>query len=126
MLKKKILIVDDERDYLNLMRLRLQSNKYEVITARNGIEALEKVDACKPDVVLLDILMPDMDGITVLKKIRAKDKKIPIFIITAFSNEERRKLAEELNVNGVMDKTADFKEEIENIQKVLKSARATQ
>lgn len=126
MLKKKILIVDDERDYLNLMRLRLQSNKYEVITARNGIEALEKIDACKPDVVLLDILMPDMDGITVLKKIRAKDKKIPIFIITAFSNEERRKLAEELNVNGVMDKTADFKEEIENIQKVLKNTRVTQ
>ncbi|MFH1876277.1 MAG: response regulator [Candidatus Omnitrophota bacterium] len=119
MLKKKILVVDDERDFLNLIRIRLESSKYEVITACDGVDALLKFDECPPDAVMLDILMPNMDGLEVLKKIRAKDKNIPIFIITAFSNEERLKLAKELNVNGFMDKTADLKTEIEHVAEAL-------
>lgn len=117
--KKKILVVDDERDFLNLIRIRLESSKYEVVTACDGADALIKFDESSPDAVMLDVLMPNMDGLTVLKKIRAKDRNIPIFIITAFSNEERLKLAKELNVNGFMDKTADLKTEIEHVAKAL-------
>ena len=115
MAKKKILLVDDEIDFLDMMRLRLEANGYSVITASEGGEALEKFGKEKPAAVLLDILMPGMDGIDVLKKMRREDPKIPIFMITAFSNEERFRLANTFNASGFIVKTNDLQSEIQNI-----------
>ena len=115
MAKRKILVVDDEIDFLEMMRLRLEANNYSVVTASEGNEALEKFRKEKPSAVLLDILMPGMDGIDVLKKMRKEDTKIPIFIITAFSNEERFKLANTFNASGFIVKTNDLQSEIQNI-----------
>ena len=115
MIKRKILVVDDEIDFLEMVRLRLQANNYSVITAMDGNEALEKFRKEKPVAVLLDILMPGMDGIDVLKKMRREDTKTPIFIITAFSNEERFKLANTFNASGFIVKTNDLQREIQNI-----------
>ena len=115
MAKKKILLVDDEIDFLDMMRLRLEANNYSVITASDGNEALNKFRKEKPVAVLLDILMPGMDGIDVLKVMRRDDTKIPIFIITAFSNEERFKLANTFNASGFIVKTNDLQSEIQNI-----------
>ena len=115
MAKRKILLVDDEIDFLDMMRLRLEANNYSVVTASEGNEALEKFRKDKPDAVLLDILMPGMDGIEVLKKMRREDTKTPIFIITAFSNEERFKLANTFNASGFIVKTNDLQREIQNI-----------
>ena len=115
MAKRKILVVDDEIDFLEMMRLRLEANNYSVVTASDGNEALEKFRKEKPVAVLLDILMPGMDGIDVLKKMRSEDTKIPIFIITAFSNEERFKLANKFNASGFIVKTNDLQDEIKNI-----------
>ena len=115
MAKRKILVVDDEIDFLEMMRLRLEANNYSVVTASEGNEALEKFRKEKPVAVLLDILMPGMDGIDVLKKMRREDSKIPIFIVTAFSNEERFKLANTFNASGFIVKTNDLQSEIQNI-----------
>lgn len=122
MAKKRILVVDDELDFLEMIKLRLEANNYEVVVASDGKEAMDKVRRFKPDAVLLDIMMPELDGLNVLRQIRAKDKKIPIFIITAFSNEERFKLAKKLNASGFIVKTGDLKNEVENINNILSIA----
>lgn len=120
MKKKKILIVDDETDFLNIIKIRLEENKYEVITAVDGAEALRKVEKESPDAVLLDILLPKVDGLRTLKKIREKDKDLPVYIITAFSNEERFKLARKIGASGFIVKTSDLQKEIKNITNVLR------
>ncbi len=117
---KRILIVDDEADFLVLMKNRLEKVGYEVSTASDGPEALEKIRREKPDAVLLDILMPQLDGLKVLKKIRSKDKKLPVFILTAFSDGERFHLAERLGASGFIVKTSDLQKEIGNITSVLR------
>ncbi|MFA4889353.1 MAG: response regulator [Candidatus Omnitrophota bacterium] len=119
MVKKKILVVDDEPDYLELIKARLEANYYEVITASNGKEALEKIKNDKPDAVFLDILMPQFDGLETLEEIRKQNKNLPVFIITAFSNEERIKLAKKLGVSDFIVKTSDLGEVIGNIASIF-------
>lgn len=119
MAKRKILVVDDEIDFLEILRTRLEANNYDVITAMDGIAALEKAKSEKPDAVLLDIMMPGLDGLDVLKKIRKEDPKLPVFIITAFSNEERFKIANKFNASGFIMKTSDLQEEIDNITNTI-------
>ncbi len=79
---KKVLIVDDEPDTLELVKLVLESGGFETLLAKSGIEAVAQIEK-KPDLVLLDIMMPDMDGWDVFRKIREKDSTIPIAILTA-------------------------------------------
>ena len=117
--RKKILVVDDEIEFLEMLRIRLEAAGYDVITATDGMSALEKVKTEKPRAVLLDVLMPGIDGLEVLKKIRKTDKDLPVYIITAFSNEERFKAANKLGASGFIVKTADLKKEIENITTAL-------
>lgn len=117
--KKKILVVDDEVDFLQVIKFRLEASNYEVVTASNGQDALSKVKSEKPNAVLLDIMMPEMGGLDVLKKIREEDPNLPVFIITAFSNEERFKLANKLNASGFVVKTSDIKNELENIANAI-------
>ena len=80
---KKVLVVDDEPDTLELVKLVLESGGFEAVLANNGMEALFKLSAIKPDLVLLDIMMPDMDGWEVFRKIKEKNPSIPIAILTA-------------------------------------------
>ncbi len=80
---KKVLIVDDEPDTLELVKLVLESGGFETMLAANGMEALAQIDRTKPDLVLLDIMMPDMDGWDVFRKIKEKDSNIPVAILTA-------------------------------------------
>lgn len=80
---KKVLVVDDEPDTLELVKLVLESGGFETVLAANGMEALDKVGKAKPDLILLDIMMPDMDGWDVFRKIKEKYPVIPIAILTA-------------------------------------------
>ena len=120
--RKKILVVDDELEFLNMIKLRLEANDYEVMTASDGKEALDKVKKHKPDAVLLDILLPGMNGLEVLKKIRHDNKNLPVFIITAFSSEERFELANKFSASGFIVKTEDLKKEVENITNSIRLA----
>lgn len=123
MKKKKILIVDDEVDFIEIAKARLEADNYDVIIANNGREALEKVKKDKPDAVLLDVMMPEIDGLSVLKQIRAQDAKIPVFVITAFSNRERIEIAAKLNASGfILKSTDDLKSELKNIKGAIETA----
>ncbi len=82
----KILLVEDEKHQRELYAAELTDEGYEVVEAADGKEAVEKVKADKYDLVILDIRMPEMDGIEALGKILSRDKKIPIIIHTAYSN----------------------------------------
>jgi len=80
--KKCILVVDDESAIQRFICISLKASGYEVITANNGNEALEMVDVKKPDLVLLDVFMPGMDGLEVLKKIRTSSS-MPVLVTSA-------------------------------------------
>jgi two-component system alkaline phosphatase synthesis response regulator PhoP len=86
---KKVLIVDDEPDILEIISYNLSKEGYQILTAKNGIEALEKVPSFKPDLVILDIMMPKMDGVEVCKILRSKHEYNDTLIIflTALSDE---------------------------------------
>lgn len=122
MAKRKILIVDDEVDFVELMKTRLEASDYEVTSANNGKAALEKIKSDKPDAILLDIMMPELDGLSVLKEIRAHDAALPVFILTAFSNEDRVKAASKLNATGFIIKTQDLSKEIKNVTAAIEIA----
>lgn len=120
--KKKVLVVDDEVDFSEVVKMMLEISGYTVITANSGEDALKKVKAEKPDAVVLDILMSGVNGLDVLKEIRQEDKRLPIFITTAFSNEERLKVANMFDASGFILKTDDLKKEIQNIGAAIQSA----
>lgn len=80
----KILIVDDEKNILKLYKAELEDEGYTVVSANSGTEALQLFESEKPDIVTLDILMPDMDGIQVLRLMKEKNPKIPIIMLTAY------------------------------------------
>jgi two-component system alkaline phosphatase synthesis response regulator PhoP/two-component system response regulator VicR len=82
---KKILAVDDERHIVRLVEVNLQRAGYEVVTAYDGREALEKVKSENPDLVVLDVMMPYMDGFEVLKNLKADPStaEIPVIMLTA-------------------------------------------
>ena len=82
---KKILIVDDEPDIVDLLKIRIGSANYGIVTAEDGQDALEKIEQDIPDLLVLDIMMPKIDGYTLFKMLRTspKYKHIPIIILTA-------------------------------------------
>ena len=81
-----ILLVEDDKNQRLLYEQELGLEGYEVITATNGKEALEKVQERQPDLIITDILMPKMDGLEAMSRIMCKHKGIPIIIYTAYSN----------------------------------------
>jgi len=121
---KKILVVDDEPDFLELITIRLEANGFKVVTAINGLDALEKIDNEAPDAVLLDVMLPPgIDGLEVLKRIRKKDANLPVFMISAYSNEEMFKLAKKFKAFGYIVKTGDLQKEIKNVISALNMAQ---
>jgi DNA-binding response OmpR family regulator len=80
----KILVVDDEKNILKLYKAELEDEGYSVVTANSGREALEIFETENPDLVTLDILMPDIDGIQVLRQMKEKKPTLPIIMLTAY------------------------------------------
>ena len=82
---KKILAVDDERHIVRLIQVNLERAGYQVVAAYDGEEALKKVESEKPDLIVLDVMMPKMDGFEVLKSLKAnsQSKDIPVIMLTA-------------------------------------------
>jgi len=120
---KKVLVVDDEKDIRDLIKDKLSANKYAVITAGNGEEALIVARNNKPDLILLDIAMPGIDGYTTCEKLKNEPvtKNIPILFLTGkdldLSGIQQR--CSNLGANGYVSKMATLKELIEDIKKVI-------
>ena len=87
---KKILVVDDEPDVVELLESRLRSGGYEVVTASNGEECLEKAVKHNPDLILLDILMPKLNGFETCKRLKENDKTkdTPVIMLTSLAQEK--------------------------------------
>lgn len=80
----KILIVDDDQNILRLYKEELEEEGYEIVTASNGQEALEQFEKEAPDLVTLDILLPDVDGIKLLRQMKEKRPRMPVIMSTAY------------------------------------------
>ena len=107
MVRKKILLIDDELDFLKLIGLIIKRWQYDLITASSGGEGLVALREKKPDIIILDYMMPEMDGISTLKKIRDIDEKIPVIMFTAHPDIEVLESTGGLDVCGFIPKTAD-------------------
>jgi len=92
----KILIVDDEIDVCDFVKNFFEERNFKVLTALNGSEGIRLLHREKPDIVLLDIKMKEMDGIETLKRIRKIDKKIRVIMVTAVEDEDKMEAASRL------------------------------
>jgi DNA-binding NtrC family response regulator len=110
----KILVADDDENNLLLSKLELRDELWQVITASNGREAIELFESENPDMVIIDVKMPDIDGITVLKKMKKIRPKIPIAIFTGF---DRAALAVPSEADAFMIKSSSYKELKEFVRK---------
>ncbi|MFQ5884227.1 MAG: response regulator transcription factor [Thermoplasmata archaeon] len=122
MAKKKILVVDDEKNIVDLVGLILEAEGYEVSKAVSGTEGISKSQKEKPDLVLLDIMMPEMDGWVVYRKLKEnpKTKDIPVAMLTVKAQTVDKEMA--LDVIGVEDyitKPFTPEELVERVQKLL-------
>ena len=118
--KKKVLIVDDEPNVRRLSRTIL-INKFEIIEAEDGRQALEQVAAKKPDVILMDLMMPKMDGLTACHIIKNDPitKAIPIIMVTAIGFELNIRLSQQMGANGYVTKPFLPQQLLEKIIEVL-------
>ena len=121
--KQKILIADDESEFLDLLKMILEGKGFEVCTTHDGEEALKMFKEDPPDVVLLDIDMPKLNGINTLKAIRDDDRDVPIFMLTAFMDGEWIKAAKESGASGFILKMYDLQKAIEQITNMLEFRR---
>ncbi|MGY4387919.1 DNA-binding response OmpR family regulator [Streptomyces sp. TE12347] len=85
----RVLVVDDEPQLARLLVINLKARKYEVDSAQDGGAALDAVAACRPDVVLLDLGLPDMDGIDVIKNLR-RSSQVPVLVVSARHGSEEK------------------------------------
>lgn len=107
---KTVLLTDDNEDIVELVQLVLKNSGYKLLTARDGIEAVEICLTQKPDLVLMDLKMPRMNGFDATRTLRSKGYTNPIIVLTASESAEDRKKAEQAGVNGYILKTMDMKE----------------
>lgn len=114
---EKILIVDDDKNVCELLQLYLEKDGYKVITAFDGEEALMRFQSAKPDFILLDIMLPFVDGWQVCREIRRKSN-VPIIMITAKSDTFDKVLGLELGADDYIVKPFDAKEVIARIKAV--------
>ncbi len=121
MIKKKILIVEDEESLLKLESILLTSKGYDVEGAMNGQSALESVANFKPDLVLLDIMIPEIDGFEVCKRIKNNPatKDIPVIMLTAKKSREDMSRGEQVGADWYITKPFKSAVVIEIIQKFL-------
>jgi len=128
MSKKKVLVIEDDAELRDLIRIRLEERGYDVIMSARGDEGVQKARAEKPDVIILDVFLPHMDGFTALKEIRYGEKskgqdplKTPVFIMTG-----RAPMMEEMfrmeGATEFLTKPIDIKSLVQKIDKLFAEA----
>jgi len=121
--KTKVLIIEDDSYISDMYRIKFESENFETIVASNGIEGIKLLEKMVPDIILLDIVMPKIDGFSVLKEIKKNPKldKIPVILLTNLSQKENVERGFELGASSYIIK-AHFtpSEVVEKIKEVLK------
>ena len=118
---KKILIVDDEPEIIDLLEMRLNRYGYKIITAFDGMEGLEKARKEIPDLIILDVMMPRMDGYSVCRMLKydEKYKKIPIIIFTSRSQEADKVTGKEVGADAYVPKPFEPDHLVKEVKRLL-------
>jgi two-component system alkaline phosphatase synthesis response regulator PhoP len=120
--KKKILIIDDEPDILEFLSYNFKKNDFEVLTASDGLTGLQKMREEKPDIILSDILMPEMDGIEMCREIKTDPQlsQIPIIFLTAVNDDYKVLYAMTSGADQFVSKPIRFEYLLEMVKTTLK------
>lgn len=124
--KKRILVIDDEPDFVKVVQLRLEAAGYEVLVAFDGIQGVRTAHQEKPDLIILDIMMPAMHGHRVCEALKksAKTWTIPIIYLTAKGSKEDEELAYKLGAEYFLTKPYDPQTLLETVKKTLEPGAA--
>jgi two-component system phosphate regulon response regulator PhoB len=124
-MKPKILVVDDEPEAVELVEFNLRQAGFDVVTADDGADALKKARSCLPQLIVLDVMLPEVDGLEVCKALRrdTTTAKIPIVMVTARAAEVDRILGLELGADDYMTKPFSPRELVLRIKKLLERGR---
>ena len=116
----RILIVDDENDFIELLQYKLAGHGYELIVANDGVHAMSQARQAKPNLILLDILLPDLDGLSVCEILRRQPstRKIPIIFMSALSSEVTKRTAS-MNADDFFTKPLDLNRLEKRIDELL-------
>jgi DNA-binding response OmpR family regulator len=119
--KKRILLVDDEKDLVYAVTLQLEANNFEVLLAYDGQEALDKVHREKPDLIILDLMLPKIDGFKVCRMLKfdEKYKHIPIILFSARAQESDKEIGKEVRADSYITKPFDSEELLGKIKELL-------
>jgi CheY-like chemotaxis protein len=119
MKKKKILFIEDEKELVMLMKTRLEAGGYEMIFALDGEEGLRRVRKDKPDIILLDLLIPNIDGLTLCKRLKAdiETKDIPVIVVTASGGKKLPERCSDAGADDYILKPFEAKELLDKIAK---------
>jgi two-component system, response regulator, stage 0 sporulation protein F len=120
-MKKKVLVVEDEEGLRLLYAEELEAEGYEILTAKNGREAIQQLEEGKPDLIILDIVMPVMDGIEALGRIVGKERKIPIILNTSYPGYRHEFMS--WAADAYVTKSADLGELKDKIKELLKKGK---
>jgi DNA-binding response OmpR family regulator len=122
-MKAKILVVDDEPDVLHLVQYNLNAADYDVVTAGDGEQALKKVRSAPPDLIILDLMLPELDGLEVCKLLRRDQStaSIPIIMLTAKAAEMDRVLGLELGADDYVTKPFSPRELVLRVKRLLRT-----
>lgn len=119
--KRKILIVDDDKNIIETLKTRLETNGYRIITASNGLEGLDKANAEKPDLIILNVMMPQLDGIMTTLRLKgvAETKTTPIIIMTGIKERDNMILARHVGASDYITKPFESSKLLKKIDKLL-------
>src|SRR3954464_7670008 len=121
-MRPRILVVDDEPDIVELVTFNLKAEGFEVVTARNGLEALDRARSLKPDLIVLDLMLPEMDGLSVCELLHRfpETARIPIIMLTAWSSELSRLIGLDCGAEDYMTKPFSPRELVSRVKKLCK------
>ncbi|MDA7857878.1 response regulator [bacterium] len=124
MVRKKILVVDDEPDVVNFIKTRLEADNFKVVIARDGLAAMEMVNKEKPDLILLDIMLPKLNGWEVCKRLKRhiRHKYIPIVMVTAKDQPIDKIIGQSLGSFEYITKPFNPSELMETVSKALSNS----
>lgn len=124
-MKKKVLVVEDEQSIITLLQYNLQQAGYEVITAMDGERGLELAIGEKPHLIVLDLMLPKLDGIEVCKQLRQEKVDIPILMLTAKDDEFDKVLGLELGADDYMTKPFSPREVVARVKAILRRTQTS-